>query len=87
MFGYCVGEFGHEAMQLTLAKKSNFGQFLADHCLPVEAIANFGACSKQYFDVLSVQLTADGAGLFAFLCLFMSLAYRAGKGHLVLTEC
>lgn len=81
MFGYCVGEFGFESMQLTLAKKSNYGQYLADHCMSAHTIIKFGACTKQYFPRLASQLMADAAGLFAFLALFIWSAYSIGKCH------
>ncbi|OWQ88914.1 hypothetical protein CDN99_15710 [Roseateles aquatilis] len=82
MLGYCIGEFGHEAMQLTLGKKSNYGQYLADHCIPASTIQQFGACSKTYFGVLESQLMADACGLLAFLVLFLILAYQAGRARI-----
>jgi len=74
--GYSVAESGHEAMQLTLAKPSNFGQFLADHCIPAQTIETFGACSKEYFGVIGLQLAADALGMLAFICILLVGLYR-----------
>lgn len=73
---YAAGQFGHEAMQLTLAKRSNFGQFLKDHCMPAQTIDFFGACSKQYFGVVELQIEADALGVLVFGVLLIVTVYK-----------
>lgn len=73
---YSAGQFGHEAMQLTIAKRSNFGQFLKDHCLPAQTIEFFGACSKQYVGVLELQIEADALGMLVFGVLPIVTVYK-----------
>lgn len=75
ILAYAVGESWHEAAQLTLSKRSNFGQFLKDYCIPAQTIEVFGACSKQYFGLIARQLAADGLGMLTFVCVFSASFY------------
>lgn len=81
---YSVGEAGHEAMQLTLAKRSNFGQFLKDYCIPAQTISSFGDCSKQYWDTVKWQFAADAFGMLTFVCILMVVLYRFKRNGAVL---
>lgn len=78
---YACGEAGHEYMQLTLAKPSNFGQFIKDRCLGINDIKIFGQCSQQYYKVVQFQLVADFVGLLTFSTLLIYGLFKAVRSR------
>jgi hypothetical protein len=81
MMLYAIGESGHEVWQLLLAKRSNYGQYLADHCFPAANIQAFANCSHGYQPIVMNQLYADAAGLLVFFALMTVCTYKLAIDH------
>lgn len=70
------GEAAHEVDQLLLSKSSNYGQHIADFCLPAGDIHSLAVCAMEYRPTLYRQGIADLAGSLTFLVLLAVFTWR-----------
>ena len=78
------GEVAHEMEQIMLVKPSNYGQFLADRCIPANTIHALSACSADYRATFQSQNIADLVGTLSFLILLVVSTWRLAVQHLKL---
>ncbi|KZY79200.1 hypothetical protein A3742_14835, partial [Oleiphilus sp. HI0071] len=76
---YSYWTLNHESMELILAKRSNYGQYLADHCMGTQEIAAFGKCSSKYYDTQYLQIISNSLGLLVISGLFCFDLFKALK--------
>lgn len=81
MMLYAILESGHEVWQLLLAKRSNYGQYLADNCFPAANVQAFANCSRGYEPIVINQLYADAAGLLVFFALMTVCTFKLAIDH------
>lgn len=75
------GAAGHEMEQLLLAKPSNYGQYVAQHCLPAQGVHELAICTSDYRWIVYRQGMADAAGALAFMALLLISSMRAAAVH------
>ncbi|WP_342619772.1 hypothetical protein [Rhodoferax sp. GW822-FHT02A01] len=76
------GEAGHEIEQTLLTKHSNYGQYLADRCLPADTIHALALCASEYQATVYAQGLADFAGTITFICLLAYSTWHLALAHI-----
>jgi hypothetical protein len=76
------GEAGHELDQILLTKPSNYGQYIAGHCLPAGTIHALSLCASTYKWTVYSQGLANVAGTLTFLALFATSTWRIAQAHM-----